>query len=118
MDPVTVIVSATVTGAAAALKDTTSDIIKDTYNALKAAVGSRFRGNSTAEIALAESEKNPDMWEKPLVKGVTEDRLQEDDQILELVQKLLGLSEGEGPSGAKYNIRIGWAKGTVIGDRT
>lgn len=71
MEPLTLITSALVAGATVALKEVGGQAVKDAYAALKKLVEEKFSGNSAAETALQEHEKDPDTYEKPLKKWLT-----------------------------------------------
>ena len=89
MDPVTLIVSALIAGAASATQDAASNAVKDAYSGLKTLLQRRFQGKPSAETALAEAETDPDTWEKPLAKAVAEHG--SDEEVLALAQQLLQL---------------------------
>ena len=73
MDPVSVIVTALAGGAAAALKDTASQAIKDGYAGLKALVLRRLqKAQPNAEVVLAEFERDSETWEKPVRKSLAD----------------------------------------------
>jgi hypothetical protein len=116
MDPVTMILTALAAGAAAAAKDTASQAVKDAYQGLKTLVQKRFADKVPAQIALAEYEIDPKTWEKPLEKSLAEDQVTTDEEILAQAQQVLKLVNPQQASQGKYNIQIGEAKGTVIGD--
>jgi hypothetical protein len=116
MDPVTMILTALAAGAAAAAKDTASQAVKDAYQGLKTLVQKRFADKVPAQIALAEYEIDPKTWGKPLEKSLAEDQVTTDEEILAQAQQVLKLVNPQQASQGKYNIQIGEAKGTVIGD--
>jgi hypothetical protein len=60
MDPITIIVTALVAGAAAAAKDAASQAVKDGYAGLKTLVVRKFGAESEVAGALEGVEKNPD----------------------------------------------------------
>jgi len=93
MDPVTLIVSALLAGAASAAQDTASNVVKDAYSGLKTLLQRRFQGKPAAETALAEAETDPDTWEKPLTKAVAEHG--SDEEVLALAQQLRQLLESQ-----------------------
>jgi hypothetical protein len=93
MDPVTLIVSALIAGAASAAQDIASTGVKDAYNGLKTLLQRRFQGKPSAETALAEAETDPDTWEKPLAKAVAEHG--SDEEVLALAQQLLQLLQSQ-----------------------
>ena len=72
MDPVTLIVTALVAGAAAGMKDTASSAIKDAYNGLKGLVGRKLAGRPGGELVLARHEQDPQVWDKPLAQELTD----------------------------------------------
>ena len=112
--PENIIISALISGAAATAKGTASQAVKDAYSGLKALVQRRFLGKPSAEVALAEAEKDSETWETPLAKAVSEYAI--DKEILALAQQLLQLLQTQQAAPAKYNISMGQAQGTVIGD--
>jgi hypothetical protein len=93
MDPVTLIVSALVAGAASAAQDTASDVVKDAYSGLKTLLQRRFQGKPAAETALAEAETDPDTWERPLAKAVAEHG--SDQEVLALAHQMLQLLQSQ-----------------------
>ena len=118
MDPVSIIATALLSAAAAKAAGTMSSGLVSAYKGLKSRLQSRFKGNQAAELALAESESDPDTWQKPLTRAISEHGLDKEQELLALAQKLLELVKAEAPdTAAKYNITIsGDAQGTVIGD--
>jgi hypothetical protein len=116
MEPTTLILTALAAGAAAAAKDTASQAIKDGYAGLKSLVQKRFAGKPEAEMALTQHEKKPEVWEAPLKEALAETGSDQDKEILQKAQTLMQLIQPQQASQGKYNIQIGQAKGTVIGD--
>ena len=116
MDPVSLIVTALTAGAAVALKDTASQAVKDAYGGLKTLIQNRFAGKPEAEMALTQIEKKPEVWAAPLKDALAETGLDKDEEILQQAQQVLKLVQPQQASQGKYNINIGEAKGTVIGD--
>jgi hypothetical protein len=119
MDPVTLIVSALVAGAASAAKDA-SNAVKDAYSGLKTLLQRCFQGKPAAEAALAEAETDPGTWEKPLAKAVAEHG--SDEEVLALAQQLLQLLQSQHSDSSSQvvalgdrSVAIGWnAKGNTI----
>ena len=117
MDPVTVIVSALVAGAAAGAKDTASQAVKDAYNGLKTLIQKRFSGKPEAEMALAQHEKKPEVWEAPLKDALADTGVDKDQAILQSAEKLLKLVQPQQVGMGKYSVQIGEAQGVVVGDQ-
>ena len=117
MEPLTLIVSALVAGATAALQETASQAVKDAYAGFKALIQKRFAGKPEAEMALAQHEKKPDIWKEPLKDALTETDADKDPAIIEAADNLLKLIQPQQIGIGKYNVQIGEAKGVVIGDQ-
>ncbi|BDM83558.1 hypothetical protein [Acaryochloris marina] len=114
MDPITLILTALVTGAA----KVAGDAAPDAYKGLKALIQKKFAGKPEAEMTLAKHEEKPEVWKEPLKDALTEAGVDKDEEILKAAQELLEqLKSGEEVSGT-VNIGQG-AKGiigqTVIG---
>lgn len=117
MEPVTLIVSALVAGASAAAKDTAGQAIKDAYQGLKSLLQKRFAGQPKAEAALAEHEQDPETYEKPLQKALTETNAADDEAIRQKAQELMGLVDPQGAAQGKYSVQItGNVQGFIQGD--
>jgi hypothetical protein len=100
MEPITTtILAALAAGAAAAAKDTAGAAIKDGYQGLKALIQRRFAGKPKADLVLAEHEKEPDTWAKPLEKALTEAEADKDEEIVRRAQGLLELLQRSGAGG-------------------
>ncbi len=102
MDPITLILTALVTGAAAGTQQTVSSAIRDAYAALKSFVERKFAGKPEAEVALAQHEQDPDTWEKPLKKALSDVQADRDPQIIEAAKKLMAIAQAEGHTGGTY----------------
>ncbi len=116
MDPVSLVLTALATGAAAAAKDTASQGVKDAYAGLKTLVLKRFEKKPQAEMALEEYEKDEDIWKKPLQKALVEAGADQDEAIIRESQKVLKLVNPQQVAQGKFNIQIGEGKGIIIGD--
>ena len=116
MEPATLITSALLTGAAAGLGESATQIIKDAYWGLKGLIQKHFANNAKAEMILAEYEQEPEIWEEPLKRQLVETGAVKDQKVIEQAQKLLELVQSQQVGVGKYNVQIGQAKGTIIGD--
>jgi hypothetical protein len=97
MDPISAIVAALAAGAAAALKDTASEAVKDAYGALKSLIGSRF-----GSVDVEQLEKNPESAGR---QATVKEELQATDaarstELLAAAQDLLERIESLGPQQA------------------
>ncbi len=104
MDPVTLLVAALVAGAGAGLTDAAGSAVRDAYDGLRAVLRRRFAGKPAAEVALAEHEQDPETWDKPLRKQLTETGADGDTEALELAQKVMALVDATGSNAGKYQV--------------
>ncbi|ABW29275.1 hypothetical protein [Acaryochloris marina] len=108
MDPMMLILTALVTGAA----KVAGDAAPDAYKGLKALIQKKVVGKPEAEMALAKYEEKPDVWEEPLKDALAESGIDKDEEILKAAQELLEqLQPGKTVSGT-INIGQG-AKGNI-----
>ena len=118
MEPISIILTALTAGAMAALQETSSTAIKDTYKGLIALISKRFNRDTKANATLEGYAEDPKTWEKPLEKTIKEFNLSTDKEILAIAQKLLDLLKESG-NYTKYKVDIqGDVQGFVQGDST
>lgn len=117
MDPISMIVGALAAGAAEGLKDTTTTALKDAYAGLRELVRRRFAARPVAEIALAEHEKAPEVWQVPLAAELKATGAGVDEQILAAAQRVLALVEKSGAPSSKYLVDLRGSQGVQVGDR-
>jgi RIP homotypic interaction motif len=116
MDPVTVIVTALTAGAASALQDGASAVVKDAYAQLKALVKVRFAGWPKGELVLAEYEAAPQTWEAPLAAELSAAGAEGDADLLAAAQALMSLVDAEGTRLGKYLVTVYDSQGVQVGD--
>ena len=115
MDPVSLIVTALATGAAAAVKDTAGQAIKDTYSALKAgSLESSVRGRWRRRSSSAR--RRPDVWEKPLAAELDNAGVADDEELVRLAQQLMAEHDPTGAQAGKYNVQISGGQGIIVGE--
>jgi hypothetical protein len=113
MDPVSLIITALVAGAAAGGKDAATAVVTDAYNGLKALLLRRMAGDSSARTVIEEHEKDPDTWKAPVSKVISESEAFKDKEIVDAARRLLELSDPEGARDGRYNVTI-----TASGERS
>lgn len=117
VDPINIVLAALATGATAAAQETASQAVKDAYTGLKVLISKRFEKKSHAEMALAEYEKDADIWEKPLQKSLVETGVDQDEAVVQQAQHLLKLLHPQQDSQNRADVIIGKrSQGIVIGD--
>lgn len=104
MDPVTLIVTALVAGAAAGLKDTASSVIKDAYGGLKGLVRRKLAGRPGGELVLDRHEQDPQVWDKPLAQELTAAGAADDPDLVSAAQALMQLVDAAGYAAGKYQV--------------
>ncbi len=117
MDPVTLILTALATGAAASLQETATQAVKDAYAGLKALVSKCFQGNPKAEVALQAHAEDPQTWQKPMEQAIKDTGADKNEELLKMAKDLMALLDESQAKGAKYNVQFsGDVKGVSQGD--
>ncbi|GAB2519472.1 hypothetical protein GCM10027167_23060 [Nocardia heshunensis] len=109
----TMIMTALVAGVAKGVGEGASTAVADAYHALKTGLARLFGGNPAAELVLAQHESDPDVWQVPLTKVLTETGADRDEQILAAAEQLLALSVSAGGGSQPYVVN---AQGANIGN--
>jgi hypothetical protein len=116
MDPATLIVAALAAGALKGAGETASAAVKDTYEALRAAVVARFADKQVPVAVLAEHEDDPETYEKPLAKRIQQADAGRDPRIVALAQELMRLMDADGARSGKYTMDVRGAQGVQVGN--
>jgi hypothetical protein len=104
MEPLTIITTALITGAAMASKDVAAQAVKDAYTGLRTLILRKFGTQKEVKPAIEGVEKRPESKSR---QGVLKEELElaevaKDTQIVEQAQALLALLEQQDEGGAKY----------------
>lgn len=114
MEPISLIISALVAGAAKAA----GDAAPDAYKGLKVLIKRKFAGEPKAEMVLEEHEQDPETYEAPLKKKLAEVGADQDEEIIKAAQKLLEQVQPEDSAMGKYKVEFqGEVKVAQVGDR-
>ncbi len=124
MDPISMIVSALVAGAAAACKETASQAIKDSYLGLKSLVVQFWQNKPDGDLAANESEANvflKNLEEDPDFQSLVEKKLSKikaepDNELLKQAESLMKMLDPKGARSGKYQVTIKNGRGVQIGD--
>jgi hypothetical protein len=116
MDPVTLIVTALAAGAASALQEDAKDAVKAAYARLQDTLKRRFSGRRVGELALAEHEAAPAMWEPQLRAELAATGAENDPDLVDAAQALLSLVDPAGARSGKYYVSIRGSQGVQVGD--
>jgi tetratricopeptide (TPR) repeat protein len=116
MDPVTLIVTALAAGAASALQDDAKSAVRTAYARLRDGLRRRFAGRRTGEVALAEHQTDPKMWEPQLRAELEATDAAGDTDLVDAAQALMTLVDEAGSRAGKYDVTIHGGQGIQIGD--
>lgn len=120
MDPISIIVAALVSGAAAAAKDTASQAVSDAYSGLKTAFvhcwEKATQDEAKAQFLIEGLEKNPDAIESYVRAEMTSQLPEPEENLIALAQQLQALLESEGGAAPKYNVNVDNSQGVAVGD--
>ena len=125
MEPISMIVGALVAGATAALKDTASQAVKDSYQGLKAMVmhywekmaeGDEHENKVEAKIMLNNLEDDPDISQALVEKKLTKVIPQPEKDLIDQAQQLFKLLDEAGFNQGKYNVTVNNSQGVQVGD--
>jgi hypothetical protein len=116
VDPITIVVSALVAGAAAGLDDTAGQVVRDAYAALKNLLKRKLRGAPGADAILDRHEAKPDAWSDAVATILGETNAADNEEIQEAAKRVLELSDPVGSAAGKYNIVVKGGQVGVIGD--
>src|SRR5690349_20039546 len=104
MEPITLILSALAAGALGGVREEATAAVKDAYAGLNRPVAARFAGKPSAEVSLAEHAEDPDTWQAPLAKSLTETGTDADPSVIEAAQRLMELLDETGARAGKYAV--------------
>ncbi|MFW6116648.1 MAG: hypothetical protein ACOC6F_02880 [bacterium] len=108
MDPITILVTAVVLGAAAGAKDVAAQAVKDAYAGLKSLIVRKFGGKADVEEAVKGVEKKP---ESDARKAVLKEELEtaeagQDAEVVKEAKALLRLLEKHNELPATYQAAV------------
>ncbi|HWM11809.1 MAG TPA: hypothetical protein VNO82_20795 [Solirubrobacteraceae bacterium] len=117
MDPVSLVVTAIVSGAATALSDSAGDAVRAAYGRLKGLIGRRLAGDDAGRTALENVEgEDGDAWKAPLESRLRKHMSEDDEELVLAAQELLAQVDPEGAHSGKYVVNVTDSKGVQIGD--
>jgi hypothetical protein len=108
MDPISLILSALVAGAA----KTAGGVAQDAYNGLKALIKRKFesQGKSDSSTILDKYEEKPEKTKPLLEDELIEAGADKDEEIIKLAQKLLEQLNPQEAAEGRFNIQISGGK--------
>jgi hypothetical protein len=118
MEPLAVITTALVAGAAAALKNTAAQVVKDAYDGIKRAIASRTGKDSQVTAALTTVEGRPDneLRRKVLEEELKSAGVDQDAEVLKLAEALgAALKQHEPQLAERYNVTVSGGGAAAVG---
>ncbi|MGW4371974.1 hypothetical protein ACWEKT_40860 [Nocardia takedensis] len=116
MDPLTVVVTALTTGAAAGLSATASTAVSDAYQGLKQQISRLLGTSSEGDSVLAQHEADPETWHGTLEELLAGTDVASDAEVLAAATRLLDLTDPAGSRDGKYSIDAAGSNIANIGD--
>lgn len=119
MDPITLITTAVVLGASSALKETASQVVKDSYAALKGIIVKAFgrESNLTKTVEVVEMDPDSERLRKRLTEVLIAVNAGMSAELVEAANRLLNQGQEQGEYAAEYVNQIqGDVQGWVQGD--
>lgn len=109
------ILNALTTGAAAGLKDTANQAVKDSYSKLMQLLHKKLAATPSALVALEEHEKQPEVWKTPLADGLQAAGADQDEAIMTATRHLMHLIQPQ-QAGVESNLiqNLGPVQGQVV----
>ena len=120
MDPLSLILTALSSAAGAAVQGAAHGITQgsaqEAYHDLKALIKRKFAGEAKAEMVLEEHETDPETYEVPLKKKLTEAGADKDEEIIKAAQELLKQVKPEESATGKFNLNVARDVKGIVGD--
>ncbi|MDG4785302.1 hypothetical protein O7626_05040 [Micromonospora sp. WMMD1102] len=116
MDPVSLIVTALVAGASAALKDTAGDAIRSGYLGLKSLLKRKLDRDPLDPVLVDQHEKDPDLFAEALRARLIQIEAGDDEEIVGAAEAVLRIADPEGTRTGKYRVHVSGGQGAVIGE--
>lgn len=104
MDPISLIITALITGASTGVAE---DATKDAYERLKTLILRRFGANPEKRRVLEHVEENPSGPTETLERMLIEGGLQHDTEAVRVARALLADRDPEGAAKGTYNVQVG-----------
>jgi hypothetical protein len=112
VDPVSLILTALIAGAAAAAKETGGSIVTDAYQGLKSLVLRRFSKPDAPELEA------PAQHRAQLEARLRQADAGGDAELIARAQAVLAQTDPEGTKAGKYQVIVSGGQGVVVGDHT
>ena len=90
--------------------------VKAAYARLRGRLAKRFTGRRVGELALAEYEAEPQMWEPQLRAELAASGAAGDPDLVDAAQSLMSLVDEDGARSGKYVVSIQGGQGVQVGD--
>lgn len=116
MDEISLVVTALSAGAGAGLGDAASAAVTDAYAGLRDLVRRRLARRRAGEVALAEYEQDPAVWDASLRAQLAAAGVENDGELVTAAQALMRLLDPAGSRAGRYQVSIIGSQGVQVGD--
>lgn len=118
MDPISIVITALISGLTAGVSDTAKSYVKDSYESLKQALVKHLKGKTKAINAIGKLENSPKSKQAKdnLDSELRHRKVEIDKNLFELAFQVLRLTDPEGAKSGKYSITIENSEGVIVGD--
>ena len=117
MDPVSLIVTALVSGLSAGLGESASAAMKDAYGILRDRLQRTFNADPVARATLDAHATSPDTWDRLLREQISRLGADRDGDVLEAAQRVLTIADARGSRSGSHHIHVGGHGRAAVGDR-
>jgi len=116
MDPVSIVISALLSGLVTGVSDTAKKFTGDIYETFKKHMTKRIETNDAAKAALQQVQKNPDSksWQNALAEELSRMKLDINDELVLLAQDIMNTLNEKGVQTEIYMTNININNGPVV----
>jgi hypothetical protein len=122
MEPISLILSALLSGATKGVGEAAGTAVKDAYGGLRDALKRRFAGRppaqaQSAELAIQKYASDPEAWRPALETYLRQSGAYTDQAVIDAAAAVLAVLDPEGSRTGKYTVNLTDAQGVQVGDR-
>jgi len=116
MEPITLILTALLAGAAKGAGQAAANAVQDAYRGFRDALKHRLAGKPAAQQAVEEYIADPGAWEGNLEVHLKQAGADKDQAVLDSASSVMRLADPPGASTGKYVVNISGGQGFQVGD--
>jgi hypothetical protein len=116
MDPVSLILTALITGLAQGAGHAANAAVRDAYAGLRSALTRRLSGRRAAQDALEQYVADPEAWRGNLEVHLKQAGADRDQAVLDAAAAVMRGADPAGARTGKYTVNLAGAQGVQVGD--